>query len=110
MSWDFWMERDPEPGERLGIPECDANYTYNVSDMFYDALPCSDGIRGLNGAKGKDCIKLLEHAIHMMTTYPDKYKAMNPENGWGSYEGALGLLNKLKTWCEKYPEAYMVVS
>jgi hypothetical protein len=109
MSWNFYMERTPEPDERIRLDECEANYTYNVSPMFYDALACRDGIRGLDGAKGKDAYPLLAEAIAKMEADPAKYRAMNPKNGWGDYDGALKLLRELKTWCAEFPEAFMVV-
>lgn len=118
VSWDFRMEPAPLKCGRCGHPverppdvsHYDANYTYNVSEMFYDALPCRDGIRGLNGATGAECRPLLLEAIRKMESEPAKYRAMNPRNGWGDYEGALTLLRQLYGWCEDSPEAVLVVS
>lgn len=109
MSWTFTMERNPEPGERIEMPDYYKNYTYNVSPMFYDAIACPDGIRGLRGAKGRDCLPILTAAIEKMAADPEKYRTMNPKNGWGDYDGALETLRTLRAWCEQSPDAYMVI-
>lgn len=84
-------------------------YTYNVSPMFYDAMG-GEGIRGLDGKLGRDALPLLRSAIEKMAGNPEKYRAMNPENGWGNYDGALRLLRDLLEWCESAPLATLVVS
>jgi len=116
MSWDFWMELDaggPEP-EDLGY---EAGYTYNVSNMFYQAfrLPSyrgsgtDEGIRGLNGLTGEQAIPLLQAAIKNMESDPESYVTMEPSNKWGSYAGALELLNRLGGWCFSSPKATLRV-
>lgn len=107
MSWDFSMEIDaggPEPACILS----DLNYTYNVSPMYYEAIG-EDGIGGLHGKAGADCIPILRGAIAAMEDDPAKYQAMNPPNGWGSYGGALGVLRELLAWCVAAPKATMCV-
>ncbi len=89
--------------------EYEANYTYNVSEMFYDAFG-GDGIRGLNGLLGHECQPLLDAAIAKMQAEPEKYRAMNPDNGWGNYEGALELLLTLRSWCVNSPMAEMYIT
>ena len=104
MSWSFYMEIDtggPEPGTVTG----DLNCTYNVSPMFYKALPFDDGIRGIEGLRGEEALEPLRGGVKAMEDNPDEYKAMNPENGWGSYEGALDTLRELVKWCVEHPKA-----
>jgi hypothetical protein len=47
MSWDFWLE-SVDGDELAGY---DANYTYNVSPMYYKAFAGGKGIRDLDGCK-----------------------------------------------------------
>jgi hypothetical protein len=110
-------EIDPY-GDAIGdysdeVDGCSRNYTYNVSPMFYEALKGTpiekDGVRGLNGKAAEWCVDLLDLAIQRMEYAPDIYKAMNPENGWGSYDGALELLRDLRRWCVDNPAAKMGV-
>ena len=113
MSWDFWMEEEnhtcPTCGRSAPPLDYSANYTYNVSPMFYEAFELKDGIRDLDGKTGEDCIPLLLHAIKAMCFDPKKYKEMNPKNKWGNYEGALKLLQKLLEWCTDQRTAIMRV-
>jgi hypothetical protein len=71
----------------------DINYTFNVSPMFRLALG-GDGIKQLNNLSRDECIELLQDGIKHMEQNPEIYKKLNPENGWGDYEGALDVLVK----------------
>ncbi len=102
MSWDF------------DIGDIDANYTSNVAPMFYAAFADSEklaaelgenkGIRGLSGLTGSDAQPLLDAAIEYFHEHKVELEAMNPANGWGSYDGALKLLGKLSRGCEQWPD------
>lgn len=52
---------------------------------------------------------ILKMAIERMKGNPDKYKAMNPPNGWGDYQSALNTLETLFDWATRSPNAYFVV-
>ncbi len=90
--------------------EEDINYTYNVSPMFRLALGKDEGVKYLHKRKGSEVRMLLADGITNMKLEPDKYKALNPENGWGNYDGALEVLNKLHSWSVNYPEAMIYIS
>lgn len=110
MSWDFSMvAKLRADGGFVGLSGCDANYTYNVSPMYYSAFG-GDGIRTLNEMKGIDAAPLISAAIRKMIANAMEYRAMEPANGWGSYDGALELLYQLQSWCIEFPEAYVRVS
>jgi len=83
------------------------NMTYNVSPMFSDAL--GHVFRDYDGKRAGDIIDELLAGIEKMTADPDRYKAKNPENGWGSYEGALAYLVRLYKACLEYPESIVRV-
>ena len=112
MSWDIHMA---VPAARDGslIALCgytDMSYTYNVYPMYRKAFSQDAGIRALDHRKGKDCIDWLDAAIADMKAKPEEYRKLNPPNGWGNYEGALEVLERLSTWCREVPEAVVVVS
>lgn len=109
MSWDFSMVMDTG-GPELVCVEGGLNYTYNVSPMFYDAIPLKDGIGGIDGERARDVIEALRSGLSKMQDNPDRYIPMNPENGWGDYEGAMRLLESLIRWAAKHPEARFEVS
>lgn len=100
MSYDFQLSiGSGEDTMRVGNFE--KNYTYNVSPMFYEALPGDDGMHGINGLSVSDALPRLDAGIASMKADPEKYRAMNPENGWGDYEGALECLEQLADACRE---------
>lgn len=90
--------------EDVCVEEC-GNYTYNVSEMYYDAFGLKEGLRGLHDMGCESARKHLADAIKKMESDPEKYRAMNPENGWGDYEGALNFLKRIRKDCAKHPKA-----
>lgn len=67
------------------------NCTHNVSTMVRDACP-SLGWLELDGISGEQSLPSLTEAYIKLKKDPKKYTAMNPNNGWGSYEGLLEFL------------------
>ncbi len=117
------------PGHTVEI----GNITYNISPMWAEALGMGDGITtdhdaisrimGFDGARERPygifrfqdapCVEAagpLAEAVERMKNHPEHYRAMNPENGWGSYEGALAYLERLATECATYPEYRIRIS
>ena len=41
----------------------------------------------------------------MLAADPDRFKALNPENGWGNYESAVMVMSALAIACLLYPDA-----
>ncbi|MFJ5625436.1 hypothetical protein ACIQD3_22665 [Peribacillus loiseleuriae] len=105
MSWDISLTAkrlvDVEVGD-IG------NYTYNVSKMYRVAMGIS--LSELDGQKATDVIPMIRKGVDEMLANPEKYRAMNPPNGWGSYEGALDYIQKLLHECEKNPDSIIRVS
>ena len=108
MGWSFRMDADlggPEPATvHWGM-----SYTHNVGDMYREAMG-EGGINQLHGKTGTECLELLQPAIEAMEREPAKYRAMNPPNGWGNYEGAFDVLRQLHVWCLETPRALMCIS
>lgn len=86
----------------------DINYTSNVSPMFRLALG-KGGIKQLNDLSRKECIELLQDGIKDMEENPETYKKLNPENGWGDYEGALDVLVKILDALQSDEESYVCI-
>jgi len=84
----------------------DANCTSNVACMWREA-GCD--LKELKDKKAADCIKPLCDAINRMLSDPDKYKAMNPSNGWGSYEGCIDFLKACHDACMSDPDSLVHV-
>ena len=101
MSYDVHLETTQGTARRIVSEEY--NYTYNVSPMFKKALGCS--LTELSGLQGVRVARCLDDAIADMELHPREYRAMNPANGWGDYEGALAFLKAVRAECRHYPLA-----
>jgi len=107
LSYDVYLEIDTG-GDCLATVAEIGNYTSNVSGMWAHALGCSLGT--LDRMAATDAIPLLESAVAHMATHPEPYRAMEPDNGWGTYDGALGYLHKLLADCREHPKTTLRVS
>lgn len=70
------------------------NYTYNVSKMWYAAMP-DKGIRSHYGMTGAEAITPLLYIYTYMVQNRKDLLQYEPSNGWGSYEGALTFIHDL---------------
>ena len=85
----------------FGVGDFHENMTSNVAPMWREA-GCD--LRDLKGKKGSEAVKPLCDAINRMMADPEKYKAMNPANGWGDYEGCLNYLRGCHDACYANPD------
>lgn len=86
MSLDLWLESD-ECSECTHIERTERlNHTYNCSAMWYQIYPNQKHFVDIDGLTGKESLPLLQTAIMEMTRKEKELTALNPENGWGSYE------------------------
>lgn len=79
------------------------NLTYNLTPMLMKAgMPHWSEMIGMGATLAglKWCRVVLE--LH---NNPDEYIAMNPANGWGSYDQAVAVLTALVDACIAHPEA-----
>ncbi len=90
----------------------DANITHNLAAMAVAA-----GVYGCvwrpeeNGVtQAKQLIEPLRAGIAAMKAEPEKFKAHNPPNGWGDYNGFVKWLESLLSACEAHPEAKVKAS
>ena len=101
------------------------NYTYNMAPLFRAHLPNGDGITGLNGMTGKQAsleidtffqsaenerFFLFNHSDTCITVDNKLRGKYDPDNGWGSYIGALLFMEKVAAACRRHPRAKVRVS
>lgn len=107
MSWDIWLTCDC-----CGYALVDLNYTHNVNGMLRDAAEAGgllidvwsrDGWEGLPGPVGA---LRLDVIIKELEANPAKYEAMNPPNGWGSYETVLPVLREMRDGVPESPTTW----
>ena len=82
----------------------DFNITHNVARMWdkagvYNALYKSQGV------VAGETIPALRAGLAHMEDHADEYTVFNPENGWGSYDGALRFLRSWLQHCVENPKA-----
>ncbi len=101
MSYDIYLEIETGGAEPATVGR-EFNMTSNVAPMWRHAganLAEFDGKTA--GAMGP----LLDAAIVRMMVNPDTYRAMDPPNGWGDYEGCLEFLRELRDEFNRHPNA-----
>ena len=87
----------------------DMNITHNLVPMWkeagiYAALYNSDGL------DARDVFPELVDGLTDMILYPDKYKALNSPNGWGTYENAVRWLAELVKGFEEHSSSRIMIS
>ena len=75
----------------MSIGDEDFSYTWNVSEMWYAAMP-GTGIRTHYGLTGREALRPLRAIREYMEDYREDMIALEPDNGWGTYEGAYGFV------------------
>ena len=88
------------------------NITHNLNSMAKEAgiyhhlwRPEELGI-----LRAVELIDPLREGLHQLKSFPSKFKALNPENGWGSYEGLVEFVENYLNACYKYSDALIDVS
>ena len=88
-----------------------ANITHNLNKMaqaagIYEALwqPEEIGI-----TKAHQLIAPLTEGLERLRAEPDKYLALNPSNGWGSYGGLVEFVEVYLNACRLEPDADVYV-
>ena len=121
MSWDAALRDD------RGHVEGEWNYTHNCNRMANLALDASyeqmtvgrevlmpppehrswwKQLDGLSGAAGAE---LLGRIVTAMEAEPERYRALNPDNGWGDFDSFLTVLREMhKSSCVEWPTVWSV--
>ncbi len=118
-------------GKQVKIAEAgDWNYTHNTNAMISAALEDAgkgdavgsawwNKIRGekgdywctaLDGLSGADGEKLLGLIVAGLEADPGRFRAMNPPNKWGDYDGLLDVLGEMRKASGEWPEAVWSIS
>lgn len=109
MSLDVWLQLTDNDDE---IPVFDYNITHNLSGMADEAGIYQHLWRPeeLEITKAKQLIEPLIDALCVMVRDPDRFKAHNPPNGWGTYDGLVRFVLAYLAACREYPDATIHVS
>lgn len=101
MGWDAWLAV-VGPTKDHALAGADWNYTYNTEPMIRAALEHVDSWRGPTnfwawlGGQTADVGKIgLEALVAELERDPDRYRALNPVNGYGDYDGLVKILREM---------------
>jgi hypothetical protein len=89
-----------------------ANITHNLSRMADAAgLYCPLWRPGEIGIeRAAQLIDPLEEGLARLRVDADTFKAMEPANGWGTYDGLISFVRAYLAACRKHPDATVGVS
>lgn len=87
--------------------EAELNYTYNVGPMWRKVTP--NGIKEIHDLSGVEAVPVLLHMYIGMVHREKELRQMNPENGWGNYDGALDFIHRALQLSMKHPFDFWVV-
>lgn len=118
MSLDMTLYFDVETGgEPYRCEVFEANITHNLIEMasvcgLYNPMwrpyrlyniPDEDGDSFT--AEAGEIYDALMEGIKILKSDPDRFKQFNASNGYGTYEGLLGVAKRYAEACKRYPNA-----
>ncbi len=118
MSWDAYLTDDRGHGEGQW------NYTHNCNGManavIYDGYeqqavfaevfkPNRESWwKVLDGKSGPDGAAFLDRIIRGLEADPERFRAMNPDNGWGDYDSLVKVLTEMRNAVPEWPTSWTV--
>ena len=89
-----------------------ANITHNLNKMAMEAGIYKELWRPeeLGYSRAWELINPLSEGLIKLLDDPERYKAFNPINGWGSYEDFVSFVNKYLNACRATPNATIHIS
>ena len=113
MSLDVYLTNSPCEHCGRGKDQIfTANITHNLNSMA-DAAGIYRHLwrpEELGIVYAGELIKPLEEGLRDLKANPTHFKRLNPENGWGSYEGLVAFVEEYLEACKEHPKSLIEVS
>jgi len=104
MSLGVYLDRScPHCGARFDVEVTDG-ITYNLMPMFREAGWDHTLYDGWTGAM---MLPVAQAALDALKKDPERFQALNPSNGWGSYSDSIWFFSRLVGACEQNPDHIM---
>ena len=105
MSLDVWLTKTMPTHVFSG------NVTHNLNKMAKEAGIYQHLWRPeeLNISLAGQLIEPLRTGLALLRSDPERFKAFNPTNGWGGYEGLCSFVSEYLAACEENPDATVEV-
>lgn len=89
-----------------------SNITHNLNKMATEAGLYKACWRPeeIGATTASQISPLLSEGLARLRNTPEKFRAMNPENGWGDYEGLVRFVGEYMNACIIHPDAKVTVS
>ena len=95
MSYDIAFKvRVADTDKYVEIGDCDANITWNVAQIIRSSTGLPWNNEENNGFCA-DVIPKIQSGIIELCAHHEKYRAMEPDNGWGSVEGTIRFFRRI---------------
>ena len=99
MGWDLMAVVNVDGDERTLESW---NYTHNCNPMIRGA-GFSEWPYEVDGMDGKELSRKLDAALRSLRAEPERFRAMNPSNGWGSYDSLVPVLEEVADFAATHP-------
>lgn len=93
MSWDIDVVENYCSHCGRGEVIEDINVTYNLGQIFFEATGHS--VRDWADVSKNDLIRIFSEGMRRIEADPQRFKAMEPDNGWGTTKTAHEVLKRL---------------
>lgn len=97
MSWGLDIEHDGR--DRMDWIEIVDGHTYNLVPMWRLAGVIEQGSSELEGIRADVLADRAARGLMRAVSKPAEFKALNPENGWGDYDGFIEILTRTAIIC-----------
>jgi hypothetical protein len=104
MSCVLKLEGEEDPSEF--DPYLFDGITYNLSPMFRKAT--GRRFADMKGLTGQEAFLILRKGLAMLEAFPDEFRELNPENGWGDYDGLVRVMRKAVDTAREHPDAVVM--
>jgi len=100
MSWG--IELETPQGDVLEVFD---GHTYNLTPMWRLARVVEERSSELDGIAAHEAGIRASRGLLRAVTRPDVFRHLNPENGWGDFDGFVAMLTRLAIACADNPTA-----
>lgn len=121
MSLDVYLEGPPTTRE-CDCPRCGNQHTTEVKEVLYEnnithnlgKMAREAGLYEVlwdpdEGSIACNLIPKLKAGLELLKSDPEKFKKLNPPNGWGTYESLVSFVGSYLRACEENPSAKVSV-
>ena len=111
LDFDLYMELDTGGKDLMLVDIFSINITHNLIEMASEAglYQClwhpEQEVPPSNKVIANQLIKPLATGLFNLKNNPEKFKKLNPVNGWGTYEGFIQSVSEIYEACLEHPKA-----